>query len=58
MPATPEQWQAITDLRAQHERELAEFDSDCRAKRLEMEHEQDRQFDELYKSFGARRERR
>jgi hypothetical protein len=58
MPATTEQWEAITDLKAQHERELAAFDNDCRVKRLEMEQEHNRQFDELYKSFGGRRERR
>jgi hypothetical protein len=58
MPATTEQWEEIQALRAEHERALADFDSDCRAKRIEMECQHNRQFDELYKSFGGRRERR
>jgi hypothetical protein len=57
MPTTPEQWQAISDLRAQHEQELADFDADCRAKRAEMATDFDRQFNQLYRSMGTRRDR-
>jgi hypothetical protein len=57
MPASPEQWEEIQALRAQHDRELSDFDSDCRTKRIEMEQAHDREFDDLYKRFGARRGR-
>jgi hypothetical protein len=57
MPATTEQWQIITDLKAQHAQELAEFDEECRTKRIEMAQDHDREFDELYRRFGGRRDR-
>jgi len=57
MPATTEQWEEIQALKGAHSRQLAEFDKECRAKRLEMAQDHDREFDE-YRSFGERRDRK
>jgi hypothetical protein len=56
MPATEEQWQAITDLKAEHAAELADFDEACRCRRIELEAQQNGQFDRLYREMGAGRQ--
>jgi hypothetical protein len=57
MPATTEQWEEIQSLKAAHSRQLAEFDEECRRRRVELEAEHNAEFDELYKRFGGRRDR-